>query len=134
MKVNLLDLVKQPKSKANRNKFEALKEKEENDEEIEEKEVVKDMVPDVPSTTFQRAKGKRLSMAYHSSECMQRCCRSASTKPSDFSLCSLELGKCTSPIFLRRSRKRRMISRSGQWTKVRYRTAAISQSQAVDRW
>ena len=134
MKVSLLDLVKKPKSKAGHNKFEALKEEEADDDALKKKDAVDDEVPAVPPMAFQRTKGKKLSAAYHSSECTQRCCRSASTKPSDFSLCSLELGKCMSPIFLRRSRKRRMISRSGQWTKVRYWTAAISQSQAVDRW
>ena len=115
MKVNLLDLVKKPKSKAGHNKFEALKEEEADDEALKEKDAVDDEVPAVPPVAFQRTKGMKLSAAYHSSECTQRCCRSASTKPSDFSLCSLELGKCMSPIFRRRSRKHRVISGSGQW-------------------
>ena len=88
MKVNLADLVKKPKQKKeNLNRFEALKEM---DEQKFDADLLDDVVPEVPASTFQRVKGKKkLSDAYHPAGCAQKCCRSLSTAPSDFSLFAL---------------------------------------------
>ena len=85
MKVNLLDLLKTPKQKKeNLTRFEAHKEM---DEQEFEADLLDEEVPNVPTPTFQRVKGKKkLTEAYHPAGCAQKCCRSLSTAPSDFSL------------------------------------------------
>ena len=62
MKVNLMDLVKKQKSKAGHNRFEALKEKEVDDEVLKEKDVIDARAPAVPPVAFQRKKGKKVAL------------------------------------------------------------------------
>ena len=58
MKVNLMDLVKKQKTKANHNRFEALQEEQTDDEVVNEKGVINDKVPAVPPAVFPRMKGQ----------------------------------------------------------------------------
>ena len=111
MKVNIMDLIKPPKTsgkaKVHENRFQALQEEDECDNEtnVQEKqaeEIAPPGVSPVPVPAFPRAKkasehankgkqkfeGKvKLTGAYHPAGCLKKCCESVSTAPSDF-LCS----------------------------------------------
>ena len=107
MKVDLLDLVKKPKhngppgvrkqpnitkQQVSFNRFEALKEMDEDETEVQDKTEVPtptfmsdEDVPRVPTPNVKRVKGKKkVFKGYHPAGCAGKCCQSASTAPSDF--------------------------------------------------